>query len=138
MALIVNDFPPNWEKIKSAFPVENAEVAIAYGNTIYNPFKLPLRDDVIHHEEVHLRQQKGNSDAWFEKYMADPTWRVEQEAYAYGQQLKYIKQHRQKGQDERALVTALHSFAKFLSGPVYGNVISQAQALKLISKFSRE
>jgi hypothetical protein len=136
--IIIPEYPPNWEKIKSAFPVENAEICIAYGDTIYNPYKLPLRDDVIHHEEVHMRQQNGKPDEWFERYMADPLWRVEQEAYAYGQQLKYIRDRRPPGVGERKIAVALDSFARFLSGPVYGNVISKSKAQEMIRKASRQ
>jgi len=130
---IVYGYPPNWEKIKAAFPADNAEVVMAYGDTIYSPFALPVRDDLHHHEEVHQRQQGDDPEKWWDRYIADPQFRIGQEAEAYGQQVKYIRSL----QGEKRALVALNSFATFLSGPVYGNAITHAKAFEMIRKVSR-
>lgn len=136
---IKNEYPPNWEKIKSVFPVESAEVVMVYDGVLYNPFKLQLRDDIVHHEEIHAKQQEnfkakgGTMDQWWEKYVADPKWRVEVEAAAYGKQVKFIRQR----QGEARAAMAIQSFSKFLSGPVYGEAIDKMTAFEKIRKISR-
>lgn len=137
---IINDYPPNWDKVKQIFPVEDAEVVMAYGGNIYNPFNLQLRDDVIFHETIHLKQQKRaqergmNMDEWWDRYATNIEARIEFEAQAYGQQVAYIR--RRQG-EERAL-KALKSFSNFLSGPVYGNAITQEKAFEKIRRVYKQ
>lgn len=127
---IIEEYPPNWEKVKALFPVDNAEVVMAYDGAIYNPFKLRLRDDLIYHEMVHIDQQTRAKDRgiaieeWWERYAKSPERRIELEAQAYGKQVAYIK----KTQGEVRALQALKSFSRFLAGPVYGNAISEASA----------
>jgi hypothetical protein len=130
---IVIGYPPNWEKIKAAFPAEESEVVMAYGDTIYNPRGFPIRDDLHVHESVHERQHGDDPEKWWDRYIADPQFRIGQEAEAYGAQVKYIRSM----QGEKRAVVALSSFAKFLSGPAYGNAITQAKAFEMIRKVSR-
>lgn len=135
---IINDYPPNWEKIKKIFPVDNAEVVMAYNGNIYNPFKLPLRDDLIFHEMVHIDQQdrakeKGITiDQWWERYANNKESRIELEAQAYGKQIQFIR----KNQGEKRAVQALTAFSNYLSGPIYGSVITRPNAFKKLIRMS--
>lgn len=125
---IKNELPPNYEKLRKAFAVENAEVCYCYGDTIYNPQGKPLKDHLIHHESVHCRQQGDDIEGWWDKYIADPKFRVEQELEAYSEQLKFIRQH--YGRDKAR--QARRSFATFVSGPVYANAISFNEAYNFL------
>lgn len=139
---IVQEFPPNWEKIKATFPLDSAEVIMTYDGVIYNPFKLGLRDDLLFHELVHSEQQKSwlinhkgkTIDDWWETYASNKEYRVDTETWAYGKQVKYIRQT----QGEQRAVQAMKSFAQYLSGPVYGNAITELVAFEKIRKISRQ
>lgn len=131
---IVNEYPPNYDKIKDVFAVdESAQVVFCYGETVYNPYRLPLRDDLIHHEAVHAKQQDEQIDEWWQKYIDDPLFRVSQELEAYGQQVKFIRQR----QGELRAIRAAVSFSKYLASPVYGSAITSPEALKRMLKVSR-
>lgn len=132
---IVNGYPPNWEKIKATFPIEeNPHVLITYGEEIFNPFNFPdIRPDLHFHESVHSWQQGRDPEGWWDKYIANVDFRVSQEIEAYGQQLRYIKN--EKGEQKSAL--ALASFSKFVSGPIYGNAITRKEAMRRLAQIMR-
>lgn len=113
---IVHDYPPNFEELRTHFAIEpGAPVAFCYGDTIYNPNGVELREDLIFHESVHSRQQGRDPDGWYRKYMDDPTFRIGQEIEAYGQQLRFIK----RTIGAKQCLQALDSFVTFLASPVY-------------------
>lgn len=118
---IIYEWPPNTDKETK----KTKNVATAYRGNIYCPHG-EVRDDVIEHEKVHLKQQGDDYDGWIEKYITDKDFMIEQEVEAYREQLKYIATVRTKAET----LTATVSFAKFLSSEVYGNVITVDEALK--------
>ena len=96
----------------------------------YNVFaRRDLTPDLWIHEETHVRQQttRGISpDEWWEKYLDDSHFRLDQELEAYQAQLDFIKIHN-KQRDEHAKMK--HRIAQLLSGPMYGNITSYQQVL---------
>lgn len=95
-----------------------------------------LTPDLIVHEETHGEQQDMHPDVakiWWERYLHDPEFRVEQEAEAYGAQYRFIC--RQK-KDRNARTRWLNTLANALSGPMYGNVCSYAEAIEKIRTYA--
>lgn len=88
---IVTGYPPNYQLLKDFFNPPETTV-FAYNGTIYNPQGGELHQDVIKHEEVHLKQQKqfATPDLWYTKYIYDKEFRLEQELEAYAVQLNFL------------------------------------------------
>lgn len=128
------ELPPIWDKIlEHGLNPDTSKVIFTYGDTIYNPGAQDIPEYLLYHEEVHTKQQGDNPDAWWERYLTDITFRIEQEAEAYGRQFKFIcSQVKDKNHRIHILVT----LARTLSGPTYGNVISHIDAMNLIRKHS--
>lgn len=119
--MIIYDWPPNTDEETKKMK----NVATAYRGNIYCP-EGPVRDDIIIHEEVHLRQQGDDYDNWIAKYCSDLDFMIDQEVEAYREQLKFLE--KTKGHSYTLVATV--SFAKFLSSEVYGKVISLDEAIK--------
>lgn len=129
--------PPVYDDICKAFGIIPRNVYFTYGDTIYNPDKLDIPLEIIEHEKVHMEQQKHNDkDAtlWWGKYLREPEFRLNQEARGYGRQYeticKIIKDRNHRDRYLRQLATSL-------SGPLYNNIISHIEAMKLIKSFSK-
>lgn len=133
MTKIINDYPPNIAEIRKHFEVDGKEIYYTYGDTIYNPTGRKIDDDFIHHEEVHMRQQAavGGPEEWWRRFIEDPKFRIEQEAEAYGKQVRYTRRKNAK----RALIDHA-DFAKSLSGPIYGSALTTSEAYQAIHRAS--
>jgi len=131
---ILNELPPIWDQIVAGgLSPDTSNVIFTYGDTIYNPGAQPIPDYLIHHEETHSIQQGANPDAWWERYMEDHLFRIDQEADAYGRQYKFLCQ---KIKDRNQRHRLLYDIARSLSGPTYGNVITHADAMTMIRQRS--
>ncbi len=127
---ILEEKPPNFEDIKEVFPViQRGRIIFTYGDTIYNPDIVDLREDLIVHEKVHIRQQGSDPAGWWKKYLTDKNFRFSQELEAYRAQCQYLclqtnsreKQHRMR-----------YGIAAALSSEIYGKMITTAEAYKLL------
>jgi len=127
--------PPIFDAVCNTFQI-NPECYFTYGDTLYNPSRLPIPPEIIAHEKVHMKQQNYNdNDAaiWWGKFLRDRDFRIDQEARAYGRQYEYIKYH---VKDKRVTENYLDQLTKSLSGPLYGRCIEFDKARKLIKKYS--
>jgi len=133
---VVHDFPPNVEKIATVlgYAMSTHGVVFAYDGKIYFPQgadgETILPEDIFVHEAVHHRQQDefGNVEAWWDEYLADIRFRLDQELEAYRAQLAYIDEHHNR--DSRRWYEK--ELAKQLSSSRYGNILSQKKALKAL------
>lgn len=126
---IVNKFPPNIKKIKEVLQTEGA--VFCYGDTIYNPFNIPILPPLHKHEEVHAKQQKEYGvEKWWDRYLKDGAFRLSQEIPAYQRQYKEAKKIIK---DRNKLSKYALDLATFLSKN-YGNIISQSDAYEVIRK----
>lgn len=127
---IVYKKPPVWDEVVKKFDIEGQLVIFAYGDKIYNPFDAIIPDDLMVHEETHMRQQEkfGNVKEWWKKYLDDSKFRLYQELEAYQNQYKYAK----KNYSRQMTKALLKKISKDLSSSVYGNIISFAEAKNLI------
>lgn len=92
---ISTDTPPVHEKALKKFGnAANFDKGIVYtyGDTVYVKSG-KLRDDVEAHETVHVVQQtnyQGGAEAWWDRYMSDPDFCLDQELEAYRAQYKFV------------------------------------------------
>lgn len=128
---ISNEIPPIYERLKQLFNVEwDNGLVIAYGDTVYCKFSID--DALMVHESTHIRQQAeypGGVEAWWERYLTDAKFRLDQEIEAYRAQAKHIRTY---SKNRNAAFGYLHHLYTSLSGPMYGSVVSYEQAKLLI------
>ena len=74
-----------------------SQAVFCYGDIIYNPSKKELNKDIIHHEEIHSKQQGTDPNNWYHNYLTNPNFRLEQELQAYASQLNFAKNLGVKG-----------------------------------------
>lgn len=121
-----------YKKVVDRFRVDwHKGVILTYGDIIYTKFELP--NDLLKHEETHVRQQmayKGGKDAWFERYLADDQFRLDNELEAYRRQYRYAKENIK---DRNQVFNILRHSAKDLS-MMYDLQIDFNLALELIQK----
>ena len=133
--LFVNTPPPKdlYIRLNFKFGVDwEKGVIFTYNNKIYS--KYPISEDLVKHELVHIRQQNdfiGGSDAWWNKYLEDKEFRLNQELEAYRKQFRWSKANIK---DRNRLFNILRHSAIDLSSSMYGDILSYEEALKEIQK----
>lgn len=132
---IKNGYPPNYDKIKQSFDVEGKDILFAWGDTIYKPVKGDIPKHLMVHELIHCEQQKkfGGTEEWWDRYLIDSEFRLEQEVQAYASQYVYIKRLYKTGYSDQFL----DAIASDLSSEIYGNIIAFDKARSRIKHFSR-
>lgn len=126
---IIKAYPPNIVEIMKVFPI-NKNTVFTYGPDLYAPnINFELTRDLIIHEETHTRQQGDDPAGWWEKYLVDKQFRLEQEVEAYRNQYRYYcSMH--KGRNER--FNFLRMIASDLASPLYGSLIGFLDATNRI------
>jgi hypothetical protein len=120
--------PPNYDKISAVFKLTGNEI-FAYDGVIYAP-KGGLTPELVLHENVHFRQQDLlGVDIWWDNYLTDKIFRLEQEIPAHLEEYHAFC-GRHKDRNER--VRYLHLVANRLSSKLYDNIITKQQALKIL------
>ena len=130
--------PPVWDRVKEMFTIGGGTL-FAYGDTVYNPGKIRIGEDLLRHEETHLEQQDGSREKaaeWWDQYLADPEFRIQQEVEAYGEQFKFICRNANNGKYRNQQARWLHALAGQLSSPMYGSVIKHAEAYRRIKDYA--
>ena len=132
---ITNEFPPQYiynacvEKFGVSF---RKGVIFTVGKNIHVFEKEKLTKDLIEHEITHVIQQmKMGVEKWWDKYLNDPEFRLEQEVEAYREQYKYAL----KAFDREDRRMFLNDISKHLSGYMYGNLVTQEEAKELIKNY---
>ena len=131
---ILNQLPPNYELITISDLKPTKDTTYCFGSVIYNPSGKKLTPDIEHHENLHSKQQGDNPDLWWNLYLSDKQFRMNQEIAAYGEQYAFAKEHGVKG---KLLEWALDNMAKALSGEEYGSLISYGEARSKIRNYSK-
>ena len=130
---IVYDYPPNYKIIKKAFNLGDHEnVIFTYGDELYVPQgeKTKLDNPLMKHEETHSRQQLAmGASWWWDRFLSEPQFRLEQELEAYREQYKAMSG---LSPDKRA--GYLTHIARDLSSEIYGNLMSFEQAVQVITE----
>lgn len=131
MTEIINEYPPNIGRIRQFLTPPKGAV-FAYNKKIYNPDNIDIWPDLEEHEEVHFKQQGNDSDFWWERYLQDPQFRLEQEVEAYSRQLNFFKE---KGANNKELKNLLYEFANALT-TMYNLDIDYQTAENKIRKYA--
>lgn len=134
--------PPMMDLIDATFQVAGKPVIFAWGDKIYNPCGVKIGPELLAHEAVHRTQQLtgthqfGGARAetairdWWYRYCADPQFRLEQEIPAHAAEFKkLLAMHGDASNNARI---ALSNVALKLAAPLYGKLITVAEAKKAI------
>jgi len=121
----IDGYPPNIDAIREVFPITDS-VIFAYWPDVYVPSGRPLTPALEAHEQVHLQQQDGDPEAWWEKYLADPQFRYEQELAAHRTEYRVACSITQ---DREQRLRYLREIGKRLGGPLYGSQVTTRRAM---------
>lgn len=126
---ISKEIPMIYTELNKRFGVDwNNGIIIADGDTIY--CKYDLVPQKVIHEIVHLKQQgKIGKDLWWQTYLSNDTFRLEQELEAYKREYQFIKDNIK---DRNQRFEHLYDLARDLSSETYGKIIPFNEAMKLI------
>lgn len=131
---IVRAKPPIFERALEVFPMASKPgVMFTYGDTIYVPNGADVSPELKAHEGVHFGRQTRagwSPDKWWDQYLIDPVFRLEEEAMAYRAQAKTFKANHR---DRNAYIRYAHALANILAGGLYGrDLITPSDARRLI------
>lgn len=131
MMEIVIDYPPIYDKIKSAFPKVGRGIIFAWGNKIYNPSNVHVPKQLIAHERTHGRRQGNDVEGWWRRYLDEREFRLTEEIAAHITEMEYLLGPNPNRQMKRQNLSAI---SKRLVYPLYRFGISKTQALVLFKK----
>lgn len=123
--------PPVYDQCVELFGISWNNTVFAYGDTIHCKSIDKLTDHLIEHEMVHLKQQGGNPQVWWERYFVEGNFRLEQEIQAYQREYRYL---RGKSFNKEELHKLVRMWAINLSGGFYGDLTTYKEAYNLITK----
>lgn len=144
---VIRAYPPIYTTLVEHFPIKGKSgILYAWGDRIYNPSGISVPEWLLAHESVHGERQshvfhptnpalgtEWEKDAiltWWQKYINDPTFRLNEEVPAHQAEWSVIRDMKiPHDTKERYLA----SMAARLSGPLYGSMISHGEALSLIT-----
>ena len=138
--IIIHDRPPLWDLIDKTFHVAGKPILFAWGDRIFNPEGVDVPKHLHAHEELHGERQFGYCnphplgsaaavEGWWHTYIADPAFRLAEEIPAHrAEYLAICKRHADRNYRARAL----SQIAMKLAAPLYGNLVTPAQARTLI------
>lgn len=129
---IVYDYPPNYDAISKVFDIKDKPgIVFTYGFKLYVPGGKGVEIDrhLMIHEETHARQQaEMGIEKWWEHYLSNQSFRLTSELEAYRNQYRSmgsLSLSQRRGY--------LDHIVKDLSGAMYGNVVSQEDAYRLVT-----
>lgn len=131
------DYPPNVKDIMRVIPdlMKFKDAVFTYGQTIHNPGNGYMDECVQLHEAQHSLQQdkEGGPKRWWKRWIAEPTFRMNQEVEGYGfQYRRFCELHK----DRNKRFSYLYQIASSLASKQYGGVISLSEARRRISEYA--
>jgi len=130
MVTVRNEWPPNIKAIERTFGDLPPGVLFAWGpDTIYFPRGGPLPQWIVAHERVHHTQQGDDVEGWWERYLTDEVFRLDQEVEAHRAEWASAKVHIGDPNDR---ARHLFEMARRLSSPMYGGMVTFTEAKALI------
>lgn len=127
---ITNEIPAIYERLREKFGVDwDSGVIIACFPLVH--CKVALSADKIVHESVHLlEQEKMGVEIWWDLFLSDQGFRLEQEVMAYRREAAFI---RKNIKDRNVVAKFVHSMAATLSSPMYGSICSYQEAMIMLN-----
>ena len=129
--IIVQGKPPNYAEIVRMFPAAAMRGTIfTYGEIVYVNGDPTLNTQLKAHEAVHIDQQRraGGPDHWWDRYLEDATYRLEQELVAHRAEYRTLKHL----VDRNTAARGLEFIAQRLASPLYGGIVRPQEAKRLI------
>lgn len=126
---IIHGWPPNITAIRAAFPLQHDVIFAWAPDTVYAPGGGPISPALMAHERTHCRQQGTDPEGWWARYIADPEFRLAQEVEAHRAEWRAF---RNAGKSPKHRRRYLGEIATRLAAPLYGGLVTQADALALI------
>jgi hypothetical protein len=125
---ILTTKPPNWQRIADTFPVDWNSIIIAYYPNIHCGVEVSNQKQA--HEEIHLSRQRDlGVDLWWEYYLTNPSFRLNEELEAYKVEVEWVKENIATRNQRRFLLDKIYSD---LSGSVYGFICSYEEAKRML------
>lgn len=126
------EIPDIYYRLRDTFGHDNVRwddgIIIANKDTIHCKFTIP--EEKVVHEVVHLEQQeKIGIDLWWETYLSNISFRLEQELEACCKEYRFLKKYIK---NREIMYKIKQELANNLSSKQYGSIISYIEALKLI------
>lgn len=124
------EIPDIYYRLKNAFGVDwNDCIIICDGDTIHCKREVP--PEKLVHEVEHVKRQKiYGKDLWWDRYLTDKDFRLNEELIAYRAEYAFIVRNIR---DRNARFAFLYEMARSLSGHTYGNIITGSEAMKEIA-----
>lgn len=132
---VVDGLPPNIEKILEEIPAVEKYlgrgVVFAWDGVIYAPGRLAVDPWIVEHEMVHFEQQDGDPIAWWDRYLVDPRFRLDQEIEAHAAEYAaYCRLVRDRNQRHYHLL----GMGQRLAGELYGRLAPCREIMQRIKK----
>jgi hypothetical protein len=113
---IVTAWPPNIEAIARYFPgARRLSVVFAWGDKLFAPGGEFDRPEILAHERVHGARQGETIEAWWDRYIYDPQFRLVEELAAHAAELRVL----QATGIRQARRRSLDDVAEKLAAPLY-------------------
>ena len=95
----MHGFPPNVNQIEERFSVGTGTI-FTYAPSVYVPSGRPLTGSLIAHERVHIGQQGDDPAAWWDRYLDDVEFRLEQEVEAHRAEWAFLPAQQSTGGED--------------------------------------
>ena len=126
-----HEWPPNIRAIRETFGSKvDSSTIFTYAPNVYRLDEGVLPPQIIAHELVHIEQQGDDPAGWWERYLEDPGFRLEQELEAH---IVEFTAYKQGIQNRNARAQYRWYLAARLSG-LYGTNLKLKGALSLIGR----
>ena len=125
--------PPNFEAVRARFPLANRRgVYFCFGDTVYVPWPSGRELDAgnLVHEGVHSERQGADPFGWWDRYLTDREFRLEEERLAYRAELLFRGQPPCSRPLRRQWVKRI---SHMLASPLYDLGITVARAKELLA-----
>jgi len=124
------EIPEIYWELKKHFKINWGKgVIITYGDIVYCKWR--IKEPKITHEKVHTRQQKEMGvEKWWDRYIKDREFRLDQELEAYKAEVGWIKNSVKDFVLRDAMITKV---VMDLSSDMYGRIVEFDDAKGLLS-----
>lgn len=126
---IIRAEPPNIDAIDAIFKVRGKPVIFSWDGAIYNPHGIRVTPELLIHEKVHSDRQFGKPEAWWDRYLSDKSFRLDEELHAHRAEFRFLRSRAFK---PGKIARELAGVAARLAGPLYGGMVSLDEAKRLI------
>lgn len=127
---LTTQIPPIYAKCKEKFGVTwDQGVIFAYGDKIHS--KYAITDDLIAHELTHIeRQAEIGAKEWWDRYLTDRKFRLNEEVLAYRNQLQYCYANY-----DVETINNIRDRIIYAMTTIYGNMCTKEQAKLLLKSY---